>query len=80
MRWKLPEILDERGLTAYRLSAMMRERGYPMTIRGAYRLADPDHDIRRLDLATLNAVCEVLDLKPGELLEHIPDKSKRKRV
>ena len=79
VRWRLPEILEERGLTAYRLAAMMREKGYPMTVRGAYRLADPDHDLRRLDLDTLNAVCATLRLDPGDLLEYVTDKPKRKR-
>jgi DNA-binding Xre family transcriptional regulator len=79
VRWILPEILDERGLTAYRLAAMMREKGYAMTVRGAYRLADPNHELRRLDLDTLNAVCASLHLEPGDLLKFIADKPMRKR-
>jgi hypothetical protein len=58
---------------------MVRESGYPLTVRAAYRLADPDHDLRRLDLETLNALCHVLKLKPGELLAYTPDKPNRKR-
>jgi DNA-binding Xre family transcriptional regulator len=50
-----------------------------MTVRGAYRLADPSHDLRRLDLDTLNAVCDTLRLDPGDLLAYEPDKPKRKR-
>jgi DNA-binding Xre family transcriptional regulator len=79
VRWKLPEILRDRGLTAYRLAAMLQEAGYQLTVRGAYRLADPDHELRRLDLDTLNAVCNVLGLKTGDVLEIVPDKPKRKR-
>jgi DNA-binding Xre family transcriptional regulator len=75
----LPEILRDRGLTAYRLAAMVTEAGYPMTIRAAYRLADPDHELRRVDLDTLNAVCNTLGLKAGDVLEVVPDKPKRKR-
>jgi DNA-binding Xre family transcriptional regulator len=77
--WQLPAILKERNLTAYRLSVMAKEAGYSITIRAAYRLADPDHDLRRLDLDTLNALCQVLKLEPGELLGYTPDKPKRKR-
>ena len=79
MRWRLPEILKGQGLTAYRLAAMIQEKGYPITVRGAYRLADPGHDLRRLDLDTLNAVCATLGLDPGDLLEYAADKPKRKR-
>ena len=79
VHWKLPEILSERGLTAYRLATMVTEAGYPMTVRAAYRLADPDHELRRLDLDTLNAVCNTLGLKAGDVLEIVPDKPKRKR-
>lgn len=79
VRWKLPDILEERGLTAYRLAAMAQERGHDLTVRAVYRLADPDHELRRLDLATLNAVCDALRLSPGDLLEYVADKPKRKR-
>ena len=79
MRWLLPEILQKRKLTAYRLAAMARERGHDLTVRAVYRLADPEHDLRRLDLDTLNAVCDALRLKPGDLLEYIQDQPKRKR-
>jgi DNA-binding Xre family transcriptional regulator len=78
VRWRLPEILEERGLTAYRLAAMIQERGYQMTVRGAYRLADPGHDLRRLDLDTLNAVCATLRLEPGDLLQYVGDKPKKR--
>ena len=79
MTWRLAAILEERGITAYRLSVMAKEAGYPITVRAAYRLADPDHDLRRLDLETLNALCQVLKLEPGDLLDYALDKPKRKR-
>jgi DNA-binding Xre family transcriptional regulator len=56
---------------------MVTEAGYPMTIRAAYRLADPGHDLRRLDLDTLNAVCNTLGLGAGDVLEVVPDKRRR---
>lgn len=59
---------------------MAQERGHDLTVRAVYRLADRDHDLRRLDLDTLNAVCDTLKLTPGEVLEFIPDKPRRKRV
>ena len=42
----------------------------------AYRLAKRDTDIRRLDLATLNAVCRALNAQPGDLLEYVADKKR----
>lgn len=69
IRWRLPEILEARGWTAYRLA---QETG--LTVPAAYRLAKEGRELQRLDLQTLDTLCRVLKVSPGELLEWSPDK------
>lgn len=45
----------------------------------AYRLAKPDAGLRRLDLATLDALCRTLNVQPGQLLEYVPERERRRR-
>ena len=35
-------------------------------------------DIKAIRLDTLSALCKALDCQPGELLEYVPDKPKRR--
>jgi DNA-binding Xre family transcriptional regulator len=69
VRFRLAELLEERGWTAYRLA-----QETDLTVPAAYRLADPDHRIQRLDIATLDTLCKVLKVQPGALLEWVPDR------
>ena len=69
IRLKVAEHLKKRGWTAYRLA---KEVG--LSIPVAYRLADPDGDFRRLDLRTLEALCRIFKVQPGELLEWRPER------
>jgi DNA-binding Xre family transcriptional regulator len=62
IRWRVPELLEARGWTAYRLA---QEAGLTMT--AAYRLAKPGA-IQRIDTATLEALCDVFRCGPGDLL------------
>jgi DNA-binding Xre family transcriptional regulator len=73
VRFRLAELLEGRGWTAYKLA---QEAG--LTIPAAYRLADPDHRIQRLDMATLDTLCRVLKVQPGELLEWGPDRKAKR--
>ncbi len=73
VRFRLAEILEERGWTAYKLA-----QEADLTVPAAYRLADPERQIQRLDMATLDALCRVLKVQPGELLEWAPDKKGRR--
>lgn len=69
VRFRLAEILEGRGWTAYRLAQETE-----LTVPAAYRLADPDRPVQRLDMTTLDTLCRVLKVQPGELLEWVPDK------
>lgn len=79
MRFRLAEVLEERGWTAYRLAKEVEEGGGDLTMRAAYRLARPGAAVRRVDLDVLDVLCRVLKTTPGELLEYSADKPKRKR-
>lgn len=63
IRLRVAELLDQRGWTAYRLA---KETGLSMPV--AYRLADPSGEFSRLEAETLEKLCEVFDVQPGELL------------
>jgi DNA-binding Xre family transcriptional regulator len=64
IRWHLPEILEDRGWTAYRLA---QETG--LTVPAAYRLAKGER-VQRLDIQTLDSLCRALKVTPGDLLSY----------
>lgn len=68
--WKL---LKDRGLTAYALA-----KGTTLTEPRAYRLANEDGEFERLEHDAINELCAFFDVQPGELLEYVPDKKRRK--
>jgi DNA-binding Xre family transcriptional regulator len=65
IRWKIPELLEERGWTPYRLA---QESG--LTIPAAYRIAR-GRAVQRIDAATLETMCEIFDARPGDLIERV---------
>lgn len=65
IRWRLPELLEKRGWTAYRLAAEAE-----LTVPAAYRLAKAGRVPQRLDMETLDTLCRVLRVKPGQLLTY----------
>lgn len=74
MRLRLPELLDEHDVTAYTLAQRSRGRISPSTL---YRLVRGRGRVRYLDGELLDALCDVLNLEPGDLLER---ESKPKRA
>lgn len=46
----------------------------------AYRLARPEGHFDRLEAATLDKLCAVFDVQPGELLEHVPEAPARRKA
>jgi DNA-binding Xre family transcriptional regulator len=67
MRLRLAELMAQRGLTtAYQLAKASRGRISQMK---AYRLVESAGRPTRIELATLDALCDTLDVGPGELLE-----------
>jgi putative transcriptional regulator len=62
IRLRVGRELERQGKTAYWLAD---QAGLTMT--AAYRLASDQ--MRRVDLAVLDKVCDVLGVEPGELFE-----------
>ena len=75
IRFNLATILERKGWTPYRLA---RETG--LTVPTAYRLADPELQFGRFTADTLDRICAALDVQPGDLLEWLPEKRRRRSV
>ena len=75
MRVRVPELLEERGLTAY---AVAQASGGRISLSALYRLVRAGGRVRFLDAALLDALCDVLDVGPDALLER-ETAPKRKR-
>jgi DNA-binding Xre family transcriptional regulator len=77
MRIRLAELMEARGIkTAYGLEQFADGA---LTISAAHRLVKSKGRPKRVDLVTLEALCDVFNVRPGELLEHEPRKPKRHR-
>jgi DNA-binding Xre family transcriptional regulator len=74
VRWRVAELLAERGWTVYRL---VQESGLAQPV--AYRVAKPRQEAKRVDGRTLDALCRTLGVGPGELLEYVAEREPRKR-
>lgn len=74
IRFHLGSVLRRKGWTPYRLS---QETG--LTVPTAYRLADPDVEFGRFTTDTLDRLCAALEVQPGELLEWVPDRTRRRQ-
>ena len=72
MRLRVGEILAERGMTAYGLS---KASGGRIELSAAYRLANDRW--AQLPRETLTALCDTLEVEPGELFEFTPEKKRR---
>lgn len=68
IRFRLAQILKQKGWTPYRLSQLTG-----LTVPTAYRLADPELQFGRFTTDTLDRLCRALEVQPGELLEWVPD-------
>lgn len=66
MRVRLPELFTHRGLTAY---AVAQQSGGRISTSVLYRLLRTEGRARYLDAELLDALCDVLGVGPGELLE-----------
>jgi putative transcriptional regulator len=69
IRVRLRELLKERGMAQTELQARSG-LGYS-TINALYH-----GKTERVEFATLDALCEVLDCGVAEILEHLPDKKR----
>jgi len=81
MRLRVAEILEENArkgrkpATAYQLS---KASGGRLSMSTAARMARDEW--RCLDRDVLVTLCDVFGCQPGDLLEHVPDKPKRRRT
>jgi putative transcriptional regulator len=74
IRFRLAEILKRKGWTPYRLSQVTG-----LTAPTAYRLANARLEFGRFTADTLDRLCAALDVQPGELLEWVPDRKRRRQ-
>lgn len=64
-------MLTEHGLTAYEVARQSEGRILPSTL---YRLARSRGKVKFLDSDLLEALCDILHVAPGDLLEREPVK------
>ena len=73
VRLKLVELMEKRKVNGYQIA-----KATGLTEPRVYRLAAPSGRFERLEADALNALCDFFDVQPGELIEWIPDKKRRK--
>lgn len=66
VRLRVAKLLEKRGLTAYQLA---KESGGAISTTQAYRLTSPTPTAFPPSFATIEALCDLLDVKPGDLFE-----------
>lgn len=76
MRVRILELLGQRGLTPYSLSL---KSGNRISLSAAHRLARAEGRVKLFSAELLEALCDVLDVDPGELLEREAPKRRRAR-
>jgi DNA-binding Xre family transcriptional regulator len=80
VRLRIPELLEEAGLTPYHLS---KQSGGRISLSTAYRLVRLQGRVRRFEADMLEVLCDVLEIKePGKLFElegHKATKQKKGR-
>lgn len=72
VRLRVADLMRGRGISAYRLS-----RGSGLAYPTAHRLSQPSGKFGRLEVDTLNRLCEFFHVQPGELIEWVPDAAVR---
>src|SRR5215207_5932640 len=65
VRWRVADLLAERGWTTYKL---VKESRLAPTV--VYRIAKARRQVKRVDGKTLDALCRTLRVGPGDLLEY----------
>ncbi len=75
IRFHLAAVLKRKGWTPYRLA---RQTG--LTVPTAYRLADPELRFGRFTADTLDRLCATLGVQPGELIDWVPNVTRRARA
>lgn len=76
VRLRLPELLEQSGLTAYKVAKASDGRVSLTTI---YRLTRSEGRVESFDGELLEALCDVFGVGVAELLEREPAKRSRSR-
>lgn len=76
LRLRLPELLDERGWTAYRLSV---ESGGRIGLSAAYRFCRLRGRLRMFDAEILEALCDTLGVSVAEIIVSVSPRRSRAR-
>lgn len=77
MRFRLPDLMAARGLrTAY---ALMKASNGSIPMTTANRLVLAKERPKRIDMDTLDALCDLFGIEPGELFERDTPAPKPKR-
>ncbi len=69
IRLDLRSLLARKGLTAYRLA-----KASGLSLTTVYRLTRPSGRFGRIDSTTIDRICSVLGIAPGELFIHTPER------
>jgi DNA-binding Xre family transcriptional regulator len=68
--WHLRRLMADRGMYATTgLRPLLAERGITLSREQVYRLVTGTPE--RLSLATLAALCDILDCQPGDIIEPV---------
>lgn len=73
VRLRIRELLKKRGLTYY---ALAKKSGERISLSTAYRFKKNDGRLETFGAEMLEALCDIFDVEPGELLER---EGKRRR-
>jgi DNA-binding Xre family transcriptional regulator len=75
VRLRLPELMQQHGLTAYAVSRRSNDR---ISMSAAYRLVRLQGRVASFDADMMEALCDVFGCEPGELLERESKKRQRR--
>lgn len=75
MRIRFPELLKAHDKTAY---AVHKDSGGRISLSTAYRLKKSKGNLKFLDVDLLEALCDVFDAEPGDILEREKKRGKSK--
>lgn len=76
IRIRIPELLTERKISPYRLSQLSGGR---VSMSTAYRLNRMQGRVHTFDADLVDALCDALQVEPGELFEREAKRPARKR-
>ncbi len=76
MRLRLPELLDEHDMSPYKLAKLSGGRIHETT---AYRLVRQRGEVRMIDVNVLEALCDIFNAEPNDILERGKGQGRKRR-